>query len=94
MTIHLPQDLENSIQAAVQGGRFASVDDAMAEAARLLLRELSRKQPQAASLANAGEDTPDPILGLMSDHADLMDEIVEDAMRHREQQPWRLANSE
>jgi hypothetical protein len=30
----------------------------------------------------------------MSDHAELMDEIVEDAMRHREQQPWRLTASE
>jgi Arc/MetJ-type ribon-helix-helix transcriptional regulator len=39
MTIHLPHDLESSIQAAVHDGRFATVDDAMAEAARLLLRE-------------------------------------------------------
>ena len=38
MTIHLPNDLETSIQAVVQSGRFASIDDAMAEAARLLLR--------------------------------------------------------
>ncbi len=40
MTIQLPNDLERSIEAAVRDGRFASVDDAMAEAARLLLREL------------------------------------------------------
>ena len=39
MTIHLPDELESSIQAAVQSGRFASVDDAMAEAVRLLLRQ-------------------------------------------------------
>ena len=38
MTIHLPTDLESSIQAVVHTGRFASVDDAMAAAARLLLR--------------------------------------------------------
>ena len=37
MTIHLPTDLENNILAAVHSGRFASVDDAMAEAVRLLL---------------------------------------------------------
>ncbi len=39
MTIHLPNDLESSIQAAVHSGRFASVDDAIAEAVRLLLRQ-------------------------------------------------------
>jgi Arc/MetJ-type ribon-helix-helix transcriptional regulator len=38
MTIHLPEDLERSILGEVQSGHFASVDDAMAEAARLLLR--------------------------------------------------------
>ena len=29
MTIHLPPDIERSIQAAVHSGQFASVDDAM-----------------------------------------------------------------
>lgn len=40
MTIHLPSNLEQSVQALVNGGRFASVDDAMAEAARLLLKQM------------------------------------------------------
>jgi Arc/MetJ-type ribon-helix-helix transcriptional regulator len=39
MTIHLPKDLERSVRSLVDGGRFASVDDAMAEAARLLVRQ-------------------------------------------------------
>ena len=38
MTIHLPEDLERSIQAAVHSGRYASVDDAITQAVRLLLR--------------------------------------------------------
>ena len=38
MTIHLPEDLESSIQAAVQSGRYASVDDVITQAVRLLLR--------------------------------------------------------
>ncbi len=38
MTIHLPKDVESSINAAVHSGHFASVDDAMTEAARLLLQ--------------------------------------------------------
>jgi Arc/MetJ-type ribon-helix-helix transcriptional regulator len=40
MTINLPPDIERSIQAAVHSGHFASVDDAMTEAASLLLERL------------------------------------------------------
>ncbi len=39
MDIHLPSDLERSILDEVRRGRFASVDDAMAEAARLLVKQ-------------------------------------------------------
>jgi Arc/MetJ-type ribon-helix-helix transcriptional regulator len=53
MTIHLPNDLESSIQAIVHSGRFASVDDAMAEAARLLLREIKQAPPSTASRLDA-----------------------------------------
>ena len=87
MTIHLPPYIESSIQAAVNSGHFASMDEAMTKAATLLLQQLQQKQAQVKPSA---EPSPDPLLGLMQDHAELMDEIVEDAMRHREQQPWRL----
>ena len=49
MTIHLPPDIERSIQAAVHSGQFASVDDAMTKAASLLLERLKHEQPQAVS---------------------------------------------
>jgi len=53
MTIHLPEPLESSILAAVHSGQFESVDDAMAEAARLLLRQIKQGQeavsPQPAT---------------------------------------------
>ena len=75
MTIHLPRELESSIQAAVHTGRFASVDDAMAEAVRLLLRELDQEHAPAGASGTA----PGPILGLMRDDAALIDEIVADA---------------
>ena len=39
MTIHLPEDLESFIRAAVHSGRYASVDDAVTQAVRLLLRQ-------------------------------------------------------
>ncbi len=92
MTIHLPNDMERSIVAFVQRGRFASVDEAMTKAAHLLLQALSQEAKPATG-ADTAEMT-DPLLGSMSDHVDLMDQIVEDAMRHREQQPWRLSTSE
>ena len=82
MTIHLPHDLESSIQAAVHNGRFASVDDAMAEAARLLLREISQGQPQR-NAAGMGS------IGAMREAADELDEIVADAMKRRQEEPWR-----
>jgi Arc/MetJ-type ribon-helix-helix transcriptional regulator len=85
MIIHLPKHIENSIQAAVQSGHFASMDEAMTQAACLLLRELKRKQ----SAASAEDDTLDPILGLMRDDAELMDEIVADAYRRRREEKWR-----
>jgi len=49
MTIHLPPHIERSIQAAVHSGHFASVDDAMTEAASLLLERLNREQAQPAA---------------------------------------------
>jgi Arc/MetJ-type ribon-helix-helix transcriptional regulator len=87
VTIHLPNDLESSIQAAVRSGRFVSVDEAMAEAARLLLRQLNgdrstNDQPKI-------NDSPDPILGCMREDAGLMDEIVADAYRRRSEEQWR-----
>ncbi len=53
MTIHLPPRLEDPILAAVHSGRYASLDDAMTEAASMLVERLEReqtvaKQPKAA----------------------------------------------
>ncbi len=88
MTIHLPNDVEREILAQVQNGRFASVDAALAEAWRAFQRHRQeRRQPTIPP-------SPDPLLGSASDHAELMDQIVEDAMRNREQQPWRLTSGE
>jgi Arc/MetJ-type ribon-helix-helix transcriptional regulator len=91
MTIHLPEDVERSIEAAVHGGLFASVDDAMAEAARLLLHNLANDRRQ---VTHTTEDLADPILGSMREDAALMDEIVEQAMWNRQHQPWRLPADE
>ncbi|MGC1718800.1 MAG: hypothetical protein WA746_07435 [Isosphaeraceae bacterium] len=59
MTIHLPENLESSILAAVHSGRYASLDDAMAEAASLLLQRLRQEQAQATPpVASQAEPPP------------------------------------
>jgi len=56
MTIHLPKDLESNILAAVHSGRYASVDDAMIEAASLLVQRLKQEQAQAMPAAAGQAD--------------------------------------
>jgi Arc/MetJ-type ribon-helix-helix transcriptional regulator len=54
MTIHLPEDVERSIEAEVRRGSFASADDALATAWRLFQRgkptRRTRGQPQTRPL--------------------------------------------
>jgi hypothetical protein len=65
-----------------------SINGLSPEQMQRLRRELESK------LATAQHRTAaDPLLGSMSDHAELMDQIVEDAMRNREHRPWRLTTS-
>jgi hypothetical protein len=84
MTIHLPPDIERSIQAAVHSGHFASVDAALAEAWRTFQRH---RQPPPPS-------SGDGLIGALRDDAELLDQIVEHAMKVREERPWRLAPDE
>ena len=59
MTIHLPPRLENPILAAVQSGRYSSLDDAMTEAASMLVERLEHEQAEAKSPAtNQAEAVP------------------------------------
>jgi Arc/MetJ-type ribon-helix-helix transcriptional regulator len=55
MTIHLPQNLESSILAAIHRGRYASVDEAMAEAASLLVQRLEQEQARPEQPIVAGQ---------------------------------------
>jgi Arc/MetJ-type ribon-helix-helix transcriptional regulator len=90
MNIHLPSDLELSIEAVVHSGRFASVDDAMAEAVRLLLRETGYVQQAADDIDHSGLGS----IGALRDDAELLDQAVEHAMQVREGRPWRLSGIE
>ena len=60
MTIHLPPHIESSIQAAVHSGRFASLDEAMTEAASLLVQRLNQEQAQATPAAANPADADQP----------------------------------
>jgi Arc/MetJ-type ribon-helix-helix transcriptional regulator len=84
MTIHLPKDIESSIEAAVHSGRFASVDDALAQAWR------SFQQQRQTPVSTPGMG----FIGALRDDADLLDQAVEHAMKVREERPWRLSPGE
>jgi Arc/MetJ-type ribon-helix-helix transcriptional regulator len=51
MTIIVPPEVEDSINAAVQSGYFASIDEAMTKAARLLLEQLPTAKINGMSLS-------------------------------------------
>jgi Arc/MetJ-type ribon-helix-helix transcriptional regulator len=85
MTIHLPNDVERSIEAAVKSGRFASVDEAMTKAAQLLLQELKQEAKPVVAIADFGLGS----IGAMRDAAAELDEIVADAMKRRREETWR-----
>lgn len=53
MTIQLPDNLESPILAAVHSGRYASLDDAMAAAATLLVQRLKQEQDQQPPASQA-----------------------------------------
>ena len=56
MTIHLPENLESPILAAVHSGRYPSLDDAMAAAASMLVQRLKQEQAQVVpSATDQGE---------------------------------------
>jgi Arc/MetJ-type ribon-helix-helix transcriptional regulator len=85
MTIHVSKDAETAINAAVQSGKFASANEMVDR----LVREYDQRTRSLASRAKGAEATPDPILGLMRDDPELMDEIVADAYRNRREEKWR-----
>ncbi len=85
MEIHLPEDLQRFVQDQVRTGRFPSEHQVVREA----LRQFQKVQGPAV-----GQSKPDPWLGSMREDAELLDEIVEEAMKIREELPWRLPPGE
>jgi Arc/MetJ-type ribon-helix-helix transcriptional regulator len=86
MTIHLPPDIESSIQAAVDGGHFASVDAAMTEAASMLLERLKPEQtPPKPGMGS---------IGAMRDDAELLGQVTQLIMQGRRTRTLRLPPDE
>ena len=88
MMIHLPKDVESSINEAVLSGHFASADDLVAEIVRDYFRQRRQEQPAATPSSGLGS------IGAMRDDAELLDQAVEHAMKVREERPWRLTLGE
>lgn len=92
MTIHLPEDLERFVQAKVQSGRFASEDDAISEAVRLLRLaedrasaepEAPQAEPAWQRLAKAVESIPDAVFGRIPvDGSAQLDHYIYGSPRH------------
>ena len=88
MTIQLPTDLEDSVTAAVESGRFGSADELVAQAVRSLLD---------APVDGPNDPPADPSLGsigFMRDAADELDAIVAEIYRRRPTQTLRVVDDE
>lgn len=44
--------------------------------------------------SDAASPATNPVMGMFSDAPDLLDEVVEEAMKIREERPWRLPAGE
>jgi hypothetical protein len=76
-------------------GEFNNILNSLSALSPEQMQQLYRKlESTMAAATHRTRATADPLLGSMDDHAELIDEIVEDAMQHREHQPWRLSTSE
>ena len=86
MEIHLPEDLERFVRDQVRTGRFPTEDDVVRDAL-----ERSRRQGRETAPSSGGELGS---IGAMRDDAELLDQVVADAMRIRRERPLRLAPGE
>ena len=82
MTIHLPQELERFVHDQVQAGRYRNEEDVIRDAVERLRKQVPPISPGPGSI------------GAMSDDAEVLDQVVEHAMRLREERPWRLGEGE
>jgi putative addiction module CopG family antidote len=86
MTIHLPEDLERYVHMKIRDGRFASEDEAIGEAVRLLRQQEERglqprnDAPNVAEVAGATVPPWKRVLEIMGKvPAEVLDQIPADS---------------
>jgi Arc/MetJ-type ribon-helix-helix transcriptional regulator len=82
MTIHLPQDVERSINAEVMSGHFASADDAIAEEWRSYLEQRRQTPPGKATRQDElhRQMIADGLLSQLPNAADDIDDEQEETV--------------
>jgi len=78
MTIHLPEDLANSIRTEVLTGHFASEDEMVAAVVRDYLRQRQERTPPQPGTGS---------IGAMRDDAELLDQVTQSIMQARRTRP-------
>ncbi|MEO6807496.1 MAG: hypothetical protein ABI353_00085 [Isosphaeraceae bacterium] len=87
MNVRLSEESRRFVADQIAAGRYPS-EDAVLEDALLRMRQ---QEPRPSA---TGSPENDPILGMFRDEPELIDEIVEEAMKIREERPWRLPAGE
>ena len=91
MNVQLPEDLQRFIKSQIASGCCLSEDDVIRQALVLL-------RAQEAAKERSLEQRPTPqaggMIGLFRDEPELMDQIVQDAMRDRRIRPLRTSADE
>lgn len=80
MTIHLPKELESSLQAAVDQGEFASLDEAIAKAAALLLERIQQRASAPPTTEEAAAPGHKPIWEVIDEENQALPPNVWDAL--------------
>jgi len=82
MNVQLSEESRRFIADQVAAGCYPS-EEAVLEDALALMRRTERPPIGDQPVKN-------PVQGMFSDAPQLLDEVVEEAMRIREERPWRL----
>jgi putative addiction module CopG family antidote len=87
MTVYISEEARRFLSAEVASGRYTS-EDAVIEDALRRMREQEQPPTSGRALDN------DPLWGMFRDEPELMDQIVQDAMRDRRAIPLRADSDE
>lgn len=87
MNIRLSEQSRRFVADQIARGRYPSEDAVLEDA----LARMRQDEPRQDAVKPAGDD---PVLGMFRDDTDLIDEVVDEAMKIREERPWRLPAGE